>query len=351
MPEIKERVLLSFHDELKKLAGPVPWQALGGNVGALMGTGAAVGAGIGALRKGVSSYREARDYGVDRGRSLLSGLLGGAGGALKGGAIGAGAGALAGGVGSFLAPKATGELASKLTENALGRFGQRQVHGLTGWTPEKGIESIRGGSWAAKQRADGAEKALGGLIDRGGESSKDRLKEIAGASKDLHKANVTKELAQQMQNRGMTSLPGVAKSLFHHPLETLALGAKNQWHNSNPIEKALFFGAPIASAAKTLSGPEDREHGKGEMIGRQAAQVGGMMALGGMPILGSLAGGMALSPIGGAIGKGVDRLRGVKPSGQVNRKPELEPADNASFLPTERVMTPAAQGQIPEGVG
>src|SRR5580692_8493047 len=110
MCRINPYSILVFQNELEKAAA-IPWQALGGNVGSLMGGGAALGAGIGGLRAASRKFHEAKDEGESTGSALLRAGIGGAGGALEGGLIGGGLGAGAGAAGTALAPELTGGLA------------------------------------------------------------------------------------------------------------------------------------------------------------------------------------------------------------------------------------------------
>lgn len=355
MPYLSKDVLQAFEEALRKEAA-IPWQALGGNVGSLLGAGAALGAGVGGIRRGVQAYDEAKEQGAGTGSAALGALGAGVGGAAKGALIGAGAGAGLGALGTHLAPELTGEVSKALTTTpglgALGRFGQRQVHGFTGWAPEGGIGAIRGGAYGARAAeeaakrtyADKARPFMGGFLPNTKQEAA-----IAAASKNLDKASLAKETAEEVERRGMTSIPGVFKEMRKDPLGTMGLAAKHQWRNSSLPEKAMMIGLPAVSAAGTLAAKEDPEHGKGERLGRSAAQLAGGMALGSVPLVGQVAGVEALGRLGSAAGQGIDHLRKTRP-GLVHRRPELEPVDQQQHLPTEREMSPAAAGQIPESL-
>lgn len=336
MPRLEEATLLAFRDELQKTAFAVPWKALGGNVGSLMGVGAGVGAAVQGARAGYRGYEDAKEQGAGSISAGLSGLAHGAMAAPGGALAGAAVGGLAGGAGTFMAPERTGQLAKTLTQGehagALGRFGQRQVHGLTGWTPEGGLSSIRGGSWLAEDRMRKAVSSATG---------------DAKTTKALRTAIDSHTAAAEAERMGLTNIPGLAKSLARSPIKTMRAAGAEQWHNSSKAEKALLFGLPAAGAVSTALTPEtEGGPGKGEMLGRSAAQFAGGMAMGPMPFVASGLAQGALTPIGGAIGKGVDRLRGRKPP--AHRPLPEQPADGASTA-TERVLSNSAAGLPPEG--
>ena len=167
-----------FCRSLEKMAGPMLQAAVQrglGGVGAGAGVGALAGAGIGTAM----GYRQARQEGAGRGQALAQGLSRAGRGAVRGALVGgAGLGALqAGGVAPGLAGSLT--RAPSLVGSAA-RMGQRQVHGLTGWTPKgfgsaEGLRQIGGGSATAEKAL---EKAW----------SSDSTKGLGGAAKQLQAA-------------------------------------------------------------------------------------------------------------------------------------------------------------------
>lgn len=350
MCRLDEHTMLAFQDELRKTAA-MPWQALGGNVGSLMGTGAAIGAGIGGLRSASRKFHEAKDEGDSTGSALLRAGLGSVGGALEGGAIGGGLGAAAGAAGTSLAPELTANVAKRMTQGSfgsLGRFGQRQVHSITGWKPteaEGGLKAIRvGGSQELRDTESSARAHLEQLGRDGADP-----REIAKAQKAHETAGLRAQSAEDVEGRGMTSLPGAARALRKDPMGTLGAGIKHQWRNSGNLEKGLMLGVPAIDTVTTLAGHEDPEHGKGERLGRNVAGLAAGAALAGAPMGAQIVGGMLAAPaVGGFVGRAVDKFRN---RGVVNRQPELEPVDNQQHIPTERNMSPAAMGQAPEGMG
>jgi hypothetical protein len=350
MCRLEEHTMLAFQDELRKL-GAVPWQALGGNVGGLMGTGAAIGAGIGGLRSASRRFHEAKDEGESTGSALLHAGLSGVGGALEGSAVGGGLGAAAGAAGTALAPELTGNLAKRVSQGVVGgpgRFGQRQVHAFTGWRPtaaEGGLKSIGvEGSQELRDAQSSARAHLEELRQQGADP-----REIAKAERHHATLGSRAESSEEVERRGMGDLPGAVRSLRQDPVGTLRTGLQHQWRNSGKVEKALMLGAPVLDTAATLAGREDPEHGKGERLGRNIGGLAAGAALAGAPLGVQLAGGMLAGPMaGGMVGRVVDKFRN---RGIVNRKPELEPVDNQQNVPIERNMSPAAMGMAPEGMG
>jgi len=325
-------VMRAFVDQLSKeaLAGSAIQAGLGSGMGLGLGAGLAVGGAHGAIK----GYRDARAQGAGVLGSAGAALQHGLGGAVRGGAIGslagAGLGAVAGGVLPGQVTSATKSLATAGNKaGAFSRFGQRQVHSLTGWTPggtTKSIESIGAG-------AAGPRKALADA-------------KLKGDPKTIGRARSALAATEKAQNMGLTSLPGIVKSVGANGLlPTAKAGMHAGWAGSTPKMKALMVGLPAAQAAQTLRSQGDPNHpekGKGERVGRLLGGAVGTMAA---PI--SLAGGLALSTAmeraGGAAGRGVDKLtRGKKvvpPQVQhePSRPPASEPGDTGQVA-TERVF-------------
>jgi hypothetical protein len=211
------------------------------------------------------------------------------------------------------------------------RFGQRQVHSLTGWTPggtAKSIESIGAGA-AVPRRALENTKAT-------------------WDPKELVRGQAALKATEKAQEMGLTSLPGIAKSIGREGLlPTAKAGLHAGWAGASPRMKALMVGLPAMQAVQTLRAPggEDGQGmGKGERIGRLAGGTLGTMAAP-LSLAGSLALSSALERGGGAIGKGVDRVRrgGQQPTvpshvpHEPARPPATEPGDTGQVA-TERVF-------------
>lgn len=343
MSALEESVLEAFHAELQKTAAP--WQLVGRSVGALGGAGAGIGGALGALHGAVSGYRDAREHGRSVGGSALGALGGGVREGAMGAALGGGAGMLAGGGAALAAPELAARGARAVESaggpiGALGRFGQRQVHGLTGWTPEEGLSSIRGGAFGARGRAEAAHKNMYDVIEK----NPNDQKAVGSAIKSYGQEGRAARAAQELEDRGMTSIPGTLKAIASDPRGALSAGFKDTWHGAHPVTRAAMIGLPALDVAKALAGPEDPHKGRAERIGGTLAGVTTGALLGGAPLAAQIAGGLAAMPVGSMLGKGVDKLRG----GLVHRKPELEHVDNQQHVPTEREMSPAAAGVLPE---
>jgi len=366
-------VLAAFVDELAKEAAvaDVARRALSRGVlhgvGAGAGGGLGLGIGAGALAggtlSGVQRYRQAREQGNSLVSSLGSAAGGAARGALLGGAVGGvagtGLGAVAGGVAPTKVISATKNLAKRQDSvGSFSRFGQRQVHSLTGWKPGGATSSIESiGAGAAPARAateqsleklksspemDGVVKAVASGDRRASDVAREALRkgpqaELTGTLKRLQASEAT-------QRMGLTSLPGYAKSIQREGLvPTVRAGVKEQWQASGPKGKAMMVGFPALYAAQTLKRPEGSEQGRGETIGKMVGGTLGSMAAP-TPLAGSLALGAGFERAGGLVGRGVDRLRGRRP-GQAqrpqvpqepSRPPATEPGDTGQAA-VERV--------------
>lgn len=324
-------VLQAFYSELEKEAGavnavlshlarPGTLHAAQAGLGTGLGLGLAGGAGLGAATGGKRSYDAARAGGasrLDAAGSAVGGALGGAlRGAGKGALLGAAAGTAAGAIAPMQVVKGTRALARGAgggTVRDVANFGQRQVHGFTGWRPgvsTDSIESIGGG-------AAGARAALGKAI-------------AGGKAGNISRARATLSASENAQRMGLTSLPGVAKSLKNNGvIPTIAAGAKEQWKSSRTWEKGVMLGLPAASVANTLrKGDPETGPGKGERIGKT---LGGALGYSMAPLsLGASAAlGSGLEHAGGLVGRGVDKLRGKRPQVPQEhiRPPASEPGD------------------------
>lgn len=270
MPKLDEQAIEAFQNELQKIAaGLAPAATLG-----------VLGAGLG----GFSGYSRARQEGKS-----VGGALGAAGkGALTGGALGA-----LGGAGlSKVAPSVAG---------ALGRFGQRQVHSVTGWVPQGGLAEMRMPATSAA-----------------------------------------------------TSLPGFIKSVRERGLaETAGRGAKHFWNGASLSDKALLAGVPAAGLAQELGKSEgsDPNHSKEENVGRRVGEIAGGLAGGPIPFVGGALLGEAAGRVGQLAGKGVHKVRsllnpanGIHPGGpHPNISTDLT-AEAGQTAPSEKLISDRASG-------
>lgn len=356
-PDFSEPALRAFVEELQKEAAPIR-EILAGvaprlsSAQAGLGSGFGVGLGVGALGGGavggVKAYRAARAQGADRMSAAGSSVGGAVHGALRGAATGAALGAGGGAILGAAAPKQVASATAGLAKqkNPLGsfsRFGQRQVHSVTGWTPggtASSIESIGAGAAPARQAVDASvgrlskSKELDAVVKArlsGDSAAVDaaRKKLMSGPGADLTRSYKAVNAAETSQGMGLTSVPGYAKSLVNNGIvPTVRAGVQEQWSSSTPKGRALMLGLPAYSAAQVMKRHDDGPRGKGETLGRLAGGTLGMVAA---PM--SLAGGLVMSGglerAGGLAGKGVDRLRGRKPAvpQEPSRPPATEPGD------------------------
>lgn len=317
MPKLKEDTLLAFRDELRKTAAPNLQHLLGG-VGSGAGVGALTGALGGAALGAVRGAKAGREEGTGAVTGGLSGALGGA-------ARGAGLGAALGGASGALAPRISRLSQAPGALGASARFGKRQVHALTGWAPEGGLEAIRGGAYDAR--------------------------EALRTAKPQHRQQAQKALASSAaaQEMGLTNLPGYVKAIKDKGLkEVVKTDAAAQWHSGGVGMKALGVGLPALALASEVGKKESPDGpGKGELVGRSAAgAVGGLLGSA-MPIAGQIALGGAMGAAGGMVGRGIDRLRKRPAASGQPTPPEQQ---MGSHVPTERVTSHAAAGQLPEGL-
>lgn len=331
-PTLTEPVMRAFFAQLQKEAAPVDAllrhvtrpgvrNAVQSGVGA--GAGLGLGAGLvgGGVTGGMDAYRASREGGAGVLSSAASGVGGALGGALRGGVRGAAVGAGAGAALGALSPASTIRGARGLAKldnplSSFSNFGQRQVHSLTGWRPGGSMKSVeRIGAGAA-----GARRELAEAVTRGADA-----KTVSQLERGVR-------ASEAAQGAGLTSLPGIAKSVRDRGLlPTLGTGMKAQWESSGPKGKALMVGLPALSVAQAATREREADeggHGRGESIGRTVGSALGATAA---PL--SIAGGLALGGLleraGAATGRGVDKLRGRRP-----------------LVPQEAVRPPATEYDI-----
>lgn len=322
MPKLYD-ALPGFHDELEKIAGLSDFvsknQGMLGSAGALLGHGAAAGAVLGGLHGAYKNYREAKDQGAGTGLAsvhAVGGALGGIPrGALGGALIGGGAGAAL----HTLRPQAA-EMARKALSSpesrlgALGRFGQRQVHGLTGWTPPEGLsaDTVRGGSWATRRAADAAAGTAG-----------------------FDKAFAAHELQKKVESKGLTHLPGIASAL-RGPERGEAAKALFRHATTDNLSKMLMAGSAL-SAADTLLDKRENPN-KGEQLGQSVGGFVGSVAGSALPF----GAGMIASSAAGAAGKRVGRVADWLRNRGASHADHSEVATNeGQHIPSESYTNPA----------
>jgi len=311
------------------------------NVGQLAGVGGTLGALGGAGYGARQGYTEAKERGEGTGHAALQAALHGVGGAAKGGVLGAAVGGVAGGAASkALNPDWLTQRDGIIGAGA--RFGQRQMHSLTGALSPAELEKVRGGAYGARKAHEAAQGALHAAWIKDPSTVGPAVSGAVKAKKGL-------EAAEKVQSMGLTSVPGYLKSVKDNGLRpTLEASVKDQVRNMHPGMAVMSLGLPAASVAHAALSKEKTEGaGKGESVGKNVGMALGGLTGAAMPIVGSAVMGGALERAGSAVGRGVDRLRGRKPTPTTLGPPPLEPAEG-QHMPSERVTSPAAAGQTPD---
>lgn len=325
MAEINELTLLVFRDELRKLAAVNPRLGSAATLGVL---GTLGGAGIGAFMH----KRHPED-----GESTL-------GAAARGAAIGGLGGA------------SMGALLPEAARKAVSRFGLRELHAATGYMPEgESLRSLHAGSFPARAERVQAQRALNKAQLEGGN--------VAKAQKHLDRKLEAEDAARKAEEWGMTSLPGLAKSVKQHGLlPTMGRGFRAQMSGAHPLNKALMLGFPALGVAQALHDPNLRESGRsGEEVGYQGGQLvggvlGGMLPFGVGQVLQE-----GVGRVGRFAGRGVDVVRGRIHPRERKEPPNPfrsygpHPADSSDLTkapgegsPSETIMTARASGTHPE---
>ena len=297
--------LHSFQEELTKEALAPLLRRVAPALGSGVGIGGTLGGVGGALHGGVKGYREARREGAGGGLATIQGLERALGSGAKGALLGAttGAAGLAG-ARALGSTAGAGLAAREGFFPALARFGQRQLHGFTGWKPQAvrgkgGLRSIRGGAWDAEKRLATMQQAY-------------KEAPTPANLRKMQRAEKYRNLALESEAMGLTSIPGYAKSLVRQPGKTLRTGMGEVWHGMEPIGRGLIFGLPAYGTARALT--TEGAPGEGGRLERAGEQLG-MLAygLGPMPIMSQLALQPAISGGLKRVGRLAQRKRPAEP--------------------------------------
>jgi len=302
----------------------------GAGIGGLVGGagGAALGAG--------TRYSDARESGAGVGQSLKAGLGGLGAGAVKGMALGA----AVGGLGGAAAPGLAQRLSKAPGLTGASRFGQRQVHSLTGVGDAAYVRSIGGGAaYAEKNLAN----AAGELRNATGPAARQR------ATAGMHKAQRAFDASEKSEAMGLTSIPGYAKALYKNPREALSTGIKDQWRSMGAGGKALMYGLPAAGAvgeAVKKTDESGQERGRLERAGRTfGVAASGMVAP--LSIAADVVAGGAISGAMGRLGRGADHLLQRRPKAPVavsSPEPGGGTAQAEGYQLSDRAAGTAAEG-------
>ncbi len=310
--------------------------------GGLSAVGGAAGGGLGAAAGGVRGYQRAKE----EGRSGLSGALqGGLRGAAGGVALGAAAGGVAGAAGGGRAQKLVRSISKgKGAPGAVSRFGERQVHSLTGAMPQ-GLgrsEGLR--AMGASPVADTSEKLMKAIAESKGPLG--ALTGAKGVAQDKTVASLTKALghAEKAEELGMTSVPGALKAFATKPVQALKAGAGREWHDSPTVGgKLMTLGLPaglVASEAARSSKP-----GEEGRASRTLSSIGLTAPFSLTPM--GFTGGMLASTVLGGIGSKAGKLMSKKKKlGQNPGPPVPEEASESGSV--EHELSPRASGEFSE---
>lgn len=375
MAAIDPKVLESFELELEKGAAPLTGalnfirRGAGG-----AGTGLGLGTAAGALTGGAAGAYRGYQRAKEEGQSGVAGALGGlASGAGKGAALGAAAGTAGGLVagGSSAAAAKTLQAVAQGKNNpvsSFARFGQRQVHGLTGLVPggaargtaeyTRALHGLRfdTGSGEAVKALGGAKKALEAAQEKGNPQLIER------AAKAVTDAKQRYGIAHEAEQKGLTNLPGLVRSLGSKEgiKDVWRLGLKPQWQHQGAMGKAMValpVGMSVAELGKAKEeDPEGR--GRGERFFQQMGNNAGFMSAPFLPMGASEILGRGLGAAGRGVGKGIDAAVGAVSSrvkkppmeelGHNPSAPGVEPSGMSEAVP--RMYSNAALGKPPEGL-
>lgn len=224
-------------------------------------------------------------------------------------AISAGGVALRGlrGVGSSL------RQGGQVTGRALSNFGKRQLHGVTGWTPKGGVESIGiAGSKASKASLDAAKgsKVVPGKSRVVQKALHGRQAGTHGLAKKVRERSIQRaqkfdEATRASERMGLSSIPGWTAAMLRDPKAALKAGLGREWH-SGGMGKAMLAFPAVAAGHQALKPTEPGGPGKLERVGRSVGEVAWGM---GMPIAPAMIAAKGISEAGGGIGRVLGRLR------------------------------------------
>ncbi len=106
-------------------------------------------------------------------------------------------------------------------------YGKKTLYALTGKQPKGGIDSIGRGSTGTQRLLDAAK------AEHNAAPTVDTLKAVQRAAAS-HKA-VTKA-----EEAGLDNLPGLAKGMVTHPIDTLHKGVAATWHGTDGLQKGML---------------------------------------------------------------------------------------------------------------
>lgn len=273
------------------------------NIGRVAGVagGAGAGAGIGAATAPPE----------ERGQAAL-------GGALVGGTAGLGVGQLATGAG----------------RRQVLRFGQRQLHSITGYRPGRGLFGTKGmknmtKAERRKARLESAKemrilpkdsKRPAATVEKEVERvNKARAAEAAKAGKEIKEPGRIGSLWNKMEawenigryeaaKRGLTSVPGFVKGMATDPVGTVRTGVQSAGVGGLALTGALGASAiPGMVRGEGWGSEYSKPGGAGKLVGESI----GWGMIGTMPLTGALALGSGIGELGAIAQRSMQRGQGM----------------------------------------
>jgi hypothetical protein len=261
------------------------------------GNGAALGAGVGAIAGGLRSPQE--------GGSRLRGALGGA---ARGAVVGAAAGGLGRGYQDtrllnpgMSAVGAVGGTAKRMGQG-ISNFGKRQVYGVTGRGDPNAIGMA--GNATSGRKIDLLERRRDHALR--GSPSKDHMAIRQKAEATIAGERRSGVASQELQDAGVTSIPGIAKGLMSKDKRGLALRAMGKSLTAGPGGLAMGLGVPVAMSAPSLAKGDESATGgltTGQKVRNLGLNVASGAALGGLPIVSQAVMGTGIDAVLSRIGK------------------------------------------------
>jgi len=303
-------------DELEKIAlGPA---------GAAW-AGRLVGAGLGAAAGGAAGRATA-----DPEQKTL--------GTVRGALLGAGAGLLG------------GQFATKAGRGQAQRFGQRQLHGATGYLPGRGLlgRAAKGkakwyqlgkpmkGKLTTEQRLKGLKEMKWDLpkqkTERGIRSAAKRETEGGMLMQDMPKSvqdfvanrRAASRISQKgLAEEGMTSIPGLVRGYLRGGVSGKLTPLQAAKMNLTAPGLAMGVGLPLAFTGQSVA--EYANTGDEAALAKNLASNVGFAAGGGLPMAAAMGLGSATGAIGGLVGKGSQMALGHTPSAVAQPPGQLAP--------------------------
>lgn len=106
-------------------------------------------------------------------------------------------------------------------------YGKKTLYAVTGKQPEGGIDALGRGSTGTKKLLDIAK------AEHNAAPTQDTMHAV-------RRAKASHTAVQQAEEAGLDNLPGLAKGLVTHPIDTLRKGVNATWHGTDGIQKGML---------------------------------------------------------------------------------------------------------------